>query len=470
MNEGKEQTEELIAKYFSDVCINKSLSQKVSLGERAIPAFVLDWLISRYSDGKVVDAEKVQIFLARYLPDKSQKESLLNELVKGQTLKILDHYSVRVDVRNGRRILRIPCLDIFEGRINEEIVDEHPLLLVGNVWGSGTLIRRQDPENVRDWNVWMVDFKPMQTSYIDLDYFTAQRKHFSLKQWRELLICSMGYAPETYTPEQQQLLLARLVPMVQPRVNIIELAPKGTGKSYIFSQLSRHSWLISGGVVTRAQLFYDMKVKIAGVITRYDAVILDEIQTINFTNPGEIVGALKGYLESGEFRVMQYQGTSEASFVLLANIPIKSDGNPRDTNYFSVLPEFLQESALIDRFHGLIPGWELPRIEKSNLHRGYSLKADYFSEVFHALRTRTEYMDYVMEHTKSDGDLRDVRSVQRIAAGFLRLLFPDLSLVTKEMFEDYCLKPAKRLRSLIRYQLYILDEEYSDQLATITVF
>jgi ATP-dependent Lon protease len=340
---------------------------------------------------------------------------------------------------------------------------------MGNVWGSGTLIRRQDTENPRDWNVWMVDFQPMQASYIDLDYFIDQRKFFSLEQWRELLVCSMGYNPEAYTPFQQQLLLGRLVPMVQPRVNLIELAPKGTGKSYIFSQLSRHSWLISGGVVTRPQLFYDMQVRVAGVITRYDTVILDEIRTINFTDPGEIVGALKGYLESGEFRVMQYHGTSDASFVLLANIPIRSDWTPRYTNYFFGLPKFLQESALIDRFHGLIPGWELPRIEKRHLHRGYSLKADYFSEVLHALRTRTEYMDYVMEHTQSDGDLRDVRSVQRIAAGFLRLLFLDLSLVTKEMFEKHCMEPAKQLRSLIRSQLHILDKEYSEQLATITV-
>ena len=468
MNESQEQTEQLISYYFSDVCILKSLSQKVSLGERAIPAFVLDWLISRYSDGKNVDAEKIQEFLVKHLPDKSQKEMLLNELVKGQTLKILDHYGVRVDIRNGRRILRIPCLDIFDGRINEEIVDEHQLLLTGNVWGGGTLIRRQDPENARDWNVWMIDFQPMQASYIDLDYFIDQRKHFSLKQWRELLVGSMGYDPEAYTPFQQQLLLARLVPMVQPRVNILELGSKGTGKSYIFSQLSRHSWLISGGVVTRAQLFYDMQVKVAGVITRYDAVILDEIRTIRFTDPGEIVGALKGYLESGEFRVMQYYGTSDASFTILGNIPIKQDGTPRYTNYFSGLPKFLQESALIDRFHGLIPGWEIPRTKKRHLHSGYSLKADYFSEVLHALRTRTDYMDYVKEHTQTDGDIRDVRSVERIAAGYLRLLFPDFSL-TKEMFEEYCLKPAKQLRSIVRYQLHILDKEYSDQLATITV-
>lgn len=467
MNESQEQTERL-TDYFPNACILKSLSQEVSLGERAIPAFVLDWLISRYSDGNTVDVEEIQKFLVRHLPDKSHKEIFLNELVEGQTLKILDDYSVSVDPRKGRRNLRIPCLDILDGRINKEIVNEHSLLLTGSAWGRGTLIRRQDPENARDWNVWMIDFQPMQASYIDLDYFIDQRKHFSLKQWRELLVSSMGYDPEAYTPFQQQLLLARLVPMVQPRVNIIELAPKETGKSYIFSQLSRYSWLMSG-VVTRAQLFYDMKLRTPGVITRHDVVIFDDIRTIKLTDQEDILGTLKEYLESGEVRVMKYLVTSDASFVILGNIPITADGAPRYKNYFDGFQKFLRDSALIDRFHGLIPGWELPKIEMRSLHRGYSLKADYFSEVLHALRIRTEYMDYVKKHTQSDGGIRDVRSVQRIAAGFLRLLFPDFSL-TKEMFEEHCIEPAKQLRLRIRGQLHILDRgEFKDQLPTITV-
>jgi len=468
MNETQEQTEQLITKYFSDkMCILKSLSQKVSLGERDIPAFVSDWLISRYSDGKTVDTERVRMFLDRYLPDKKQKGIFLNKLLEGQTLKILDHYRVEIKVEERKRKLIIPFLDYSDGRINEEIVDENPLLLTGDVWGSGTLVQRQDPENSKSWKIWMIDFQPMQAAYINLDYFIDQRKYFSLKQWRELLVCSMGYDPEAYTASQQQLLLVRLVPMVQPRVNLIELAPRGTGKSYTFSQLSRHCWLISGGVVTRAQLFYDMKTRIPGVITRYDVVILDEIQSIKIRpEPEETVGALRGYLESGEFRVMQYHGTSDASFVILGNIPIKSDFDrtPKNKNYFRGPPKFLREAGLIDRFHGFVPGWELPRIEKRQLHRGYSLKADYFSEILHELRKRMEYMNYIREHTQSDGDIRDIRSIERIAAGFLKLLFPDLSLVTKEMFAKYCLEPAKQLRSIIRYQLHILDPEYEGQL------
>lgn len=264
-------------------------------------------------------------------------------------------------------------------------------------------------------------------------------------------------------------LISRLLPLVQPRVNLIELAPKGTGKSFVFSQLSRHAWLISGGVVTRAQLFYDMQQKSAGVITRYDAIILDEVQTIHFSNPGEIVGALKGYLESGEFRVMQFKGDSEAGLVLLANIPIGSDLRPRDSNYFSVMPDFLQETAFLDRFHGLIPGWQIPRITKESLGEGMGLKADYFSEVLHALRGRPEYLDYVKTHLYSEGDLRDIRAVERLASGYLKLLFPDLSCATSKHFEEYCLLPARQLRLEIRHQLATLDPEYKPELARVEV-
>jgi ATP-dependent Lon protease len=318
----------------------------------------------------------------------------------------------------------------------------------------------------------MVDFKPMQTSKVDIDYFIQARRQFTLRQWREMLVRTMGYNPVVYTPEEHMHLLTRLCPMAQPRVNLIELAPKCTGKSYIFSQLSRHAWLISGGVVTRAQMFYNMSTRTAGVITRYDVIVLDEIQTIKFANEGEIVGALKGYLEQGEYRVMQYKGTADASFALLANIPLTSDSRPKDQELFKSLPGWLQgvsATALLDRFHGLLPGWELRKISQDCLCHGMALKADYFGEVLHALRQRDEYRHWAKRHTRSTGNLRDINSVERLSTAFLKLLFPDLSQATPEMFREHCLIPAKQLRQRIRSQMALVDEEYSPELAEIDV-
>jgi len=466
------ELDHLIREAFSDVSIDKRLSRQVGAGSRAIPDYVSDWLVSRYSSNGTVDEQKIGMFLERHLPDKKQKQRLLYELNEGKTLTILDAYAVRVDVESGRLLLEIPCLDISNAALVDGIVDDHPMLLLGNVWGAGTLQRRPREDSPERYEVCMVDFKPMQTSIVDRDYYVQTRRHFTLRQWRDLLIRTMGYNPEAYTPAQQMHMLTRLCAMVQPRVNLIELAPKGTGKSYVYSSLSRHAWLISGGVVTRAQLFYNMSTKSAGVITRFDAIVLDEIQTIKFSNEGEIVGALKGYLEQGEFRVMKHQGTADAGFVLLANIPIRADSRPRDQDLFETLPPWLKgqsATALLDRFHGLLPGWQLPRINKECLCDGMALRADYMGEVLHALRFEPEYDHWVKEHTRSSGDLRDIKAVERLAAGFLRLLFPDLSMVTPGLFEQHCLGFAKQLRQRIRTQMSLLDEEYSPNLADIEV-
>lgn len=460
----------LIASCFADVSIDKRLSRKVGGSERAIPDYVSDWLVSRYSTDGMVDEDKINKFLARHLPDKKQKNALLYELNNGSSLKILDAYGVRVDVEGGKLVLDIPCLDVSNAAMVDGIVDEHPLLLTGNVWGSGTLVRRPKEDNPDRGEICMVDFKPMQTSIVDLDYYINSRSQFTLRQWKEMLIRSMGYNPDIYSAAEQMLLVTRLCPLVQPRVNMIELAQKGTGKSYVFSRLSRHAWLISGGIVTRAQLFYNMGRRTAGVITRYDAVVLDEVQTIKFGDEDEIVGALKGYLESGEFRVMQYKGTSDAGFVLLANIPITSSSRPKDSDLFKMLPSWLQgqgATALLDRFHALLPGWDVRKVSKECLCDGVALKADYFGEILHALRSRGEYVTWVREHTRSSGNLRDITAVERLASAYLKLLFPDLNTADPSAFREHCLEPAKQLRRRIRSQMALVDEEYSEQLAEI---
>lgn len=458
-----------ISEAFPDVCVHKGLAESVGLSGRVIPAFVSDWLVSRYSDNKGgVNGEGIRNFISRYLPDKKQKESLMYEIRNGNPLKILDSFSVRVHPKTGDLLLRIPSLDVTGG-IREAIVDEYPSLLMGNVWGSAKLEWRPLNDKNDQFQVFMTSFNPMQAASIDLDYFLSQRKEFDLADWLILLIRTMGYNEQKYTTRQKLLILTRLIPLIEPRANMIELAPKGTGKSYIYSQLSRHAWLISGGVVTRAQLFYDMNRQQAGIISNFNAVILDEIQTIKLSNEGEILGALKGYLESGEFRVMGFHGSSDAGFVILGNIPI-IDGMPRDENCFSELPRWLNghgATALLDRFHALVPGWELPRIQSTSLCRGFALRADYFGEVLYTLRSSQEHMAFVKDHTASHGDLRDTRAVQLLACGYLKLLFPNLDSVRMETFNEFCLQPAMELRSNIRRQMVYVDPEFSPHIAEI---
>jgi len=449
---------------FKEVAIKKSLTKKVGLSDRALPSFIIDWLVARYveEDGSL-NAEKINKFIQKHLPDRTGKQVIYDKLMKGEQVKIIDAYKVEIDLKKGKYKLIIPCLDIDNGCIAQGILENNPKLLLGNVWGVGVL--QYTLEEGQKGKVWMVDFRPMEAIKIDIDYFIETRRKFSLQEWIDLLISTMGYNPNFYKEKQKIWLITRLVPFVHPRINIIELAPKGTGKSSVYARLSRYCWLISGGIVTRAQLFYNMAEKRTGIIAFYDTIVLDEIQTIKFQPPEEVIGALKGYLESGEFRVMGYQGRAEAGFVLLANIPLDVDGRPRSTNLFETLPQFLKETAFLDRFHGLLPGWELPKIQKGTLeYEGYALRTDYLGEIMHQLRNRNEHLEFVKQHVSfpPEAYIRDVRAIESTAAALVKLLFPHLEVIPK-LFEEFCLKPAFLLRKHIKQQLNLLDSEYSPE-------
>jgi ATP-dependent Lon protease len=459
--------------FFGEVCINKKVARQINLG-RAIPAYVSEWIISRnISDGDVDESSKQKIheFINKHLPPKDQKERLKARLLQGETLLILDEYRVEVNLRTNDLILKIPCLDETHAGIHKYIVETYPLLLGSGVWGVGRLeYEPPDEEQHSIGRVYMVDFRPMQAASIDLDLFCEQRNHFELDEWRDLLISSMGYNPEFYSPYEQMLILTRLIPIVQERVNLIELAPKGTGKSFVFINLSRHIRLVSGGKVTAAVLFYNNATNQPGLLSQFDVVVFDEGQTLSFDNPGEVVGVLKDYLESGRFsRGGKQQVSATASTVILANIPLDSDRKPRTDNLFSNLPPFLGETAFIDRIHGILPGWGLPRIEEETISKSIGFKADFFGEVLHELRHRTAgYTEYVNNHTELLGtnDIRDRNAIYRLATGYLKLLFPDLRL-TQQEFIDYCLRPAVKLRQLVRDQLAIIDPEYPKLLIDI---
>lgn len=451
---------------FGEVCVNKGLVQQAGFGTRSIPTFVSEWIVTRHAPDGVLNDEvrqRIRAFLNQYLPTRDQKEQLKAQLQQGGVLTILDQFSVTVDLRKNERLLTIPCLDERNAGIERHIVDEYPMLLGGGVWGVGKLQYYPPDYGRPHGRIWMIDFRPMQNARLDLDLYCEQRASFKLDEWRDLLVASMGYNPDAYQPEQQQLLLTRLIPMVQERINMIELAPKGTGKSYVFLNLSRYVRLVSGGKVTSAALFYNNQSRQPGLLSHYDVVVFDEAQSISFDNPGEIIGVLKDYLESGSFARGGIQKVeASASLMILANIPLDEQKRPRDENLFRELPEFLGETAFIDRIHGILPGWKLPRIEQSSVGTGIGFKADYFGDVLHHLRTRSGYEQIVqkyMSRVTGTSDRRDIVAISRLATGYCKLFFPHGQL-SDDDFIEYCLKPAIALRQRVRDQLALLDPEY----------
>jgi ATP-dependent Lon protease len=457
--------EEKAQRLFGEVCVNKGLVQQAGFGTRSIPAFVSEWIVTRQAPDGVLDAnaqQRIRTFLNKHLPTRDQKEQLKAQLQNGEPLTILDQFSVLVDLQKNESRLNIPCLDERRAGVERHITENFPLLLGAGVWGVGKL-QYYPPDNTRkEGQIWMVDFRPMQNARLDLDLYCEYRAQFMLDEWRDLLIASMGYNPEAYSVTQQMHMLTRLVPLVQERVNMIELAPKGTGKSFVFLNLSRYARLVSGGKVTAAALFYNNASRQAGLLSHYDLVIFDEAQSLSFDNPSEVIGVLKDYLESGSFaRGGTQKVESSAGLMLLANIPLDEYRRPRYPNLFAELPEFLSETAFIDRIHGILPGWELPRIEDTFVGRGIGFKADYFGDVLHHLRSRAGYEQIVQRYNTITGttDRRDITAISRLAAGFCKLLFPH-GQVTASDFAEYCLKPAVQLRQRVRDQLTLLDPEY----------
>lgn len=450
---------------FGEACIDKGLFLNSGMLQRSIPTFVGEWLVDHFCHNGPLTPEaqeKINHFIEEHLPRKEQKESIKHRLAQGENITVLDQFSAFVDLKDNRRKVRIPCID-ETGFVDGALLDRFPNLLGGGLWGAGRLIYHPpDPTDRRSQGeIWLAEFKPMQVARLDLDYYCAERASFSLQEWRELLVNSMGSNPETYTPKQQMLLLTRLVPIVQPRVNLIELAPKGTGKSFIYQNMSRYIRVISGGKVSAAVLFYNLASQTPGLLTQYDVVVFDEAQTISFDNPGEIIGVLKDYLESGRYTRGRQQATADAGLVLLGNISIDSAGQPAQPTLFYNLPDFLQETAFIDRLHGIVPGWRVPRVTTNTPARGLGFKADFFSEVLHALRDRGGYAEYISAHMRLTGteDMRDRKAIERIAAGYLRLLFPDLR-PTPEEFQRSCVDPAVHLRQTVRDQLSKMDPEF----------
>jgi ATP-dependent Lon protease len=452
---------------FGEACIDKGLFIKSGILQRSIPTFVGEWLVDRFCRNSSLTPEaqeQINRFIDEHLPRKDQKEAIKHRLAQGETITILDQFSAFVDLKDNRRRVRIPCID-ETGFVDGTLLDRYANLLGGGLWGAGRLVYHPpDPtDRSTQGEIWLSDFKPMQVARLDLDYYCQERSNFTLQEWRELLVNSMGSNPEVYTPEQQMLLLARLVPIVQPRVNLIELAPKGTGKSFVYQNMSRYVRVVSGGKVTAAVLFYNLASQTAGLLTQYDVVVFDEAQTISFDNPGEIIGVLKDYLESGRYTRGRQMATADAGLVLLGNIPLDAASEPAQPILFYNMPGFLQETAFVDRLHGIIPGWRMPRITVKTPARGLGFKADFFSEVLHALRYRGGYEDYVSAHMRITGseDMRDRKAIERLAAGYLRLLFPDMHPMRDE-FMHYCVEPAIRLRQTVRDQLSKMDPEFKN--------
>lgn len=450
-----------ILEVFDGLVIDKQRFTASKLEKRGLPQYVAEWVLDTVVPGvgPLTEAElaKVTAWSEKAVPPTRDANVIKHRLQVGQTLKALTHLQVEVPERQGqlRIVAKMNLLGISNAQIGQDILDANKDLLRQGMWGVVELTLLED-------GITVLSFRPMQAS-VDLGLFKEARRQFSLDEWRQLMLRSMGYNPAAFTPHQQSLLLCRLIPLVQKSAHLVELAPKATGKSYLYENISPRVRLISTAV-SPAVLFVNNQSNEWGLLARYAVVALDEVQTLRFERPEEIVGALKGFLANGKLtRGGRHETASDCSLVMLANIQLDEHQQPvGGDKLVEELPEFLQETAFLDRLQGLLPGWDLPKLSTHSYARTVGLKADFFGDALVALRDDIAHDQFVTGHVQLVGErpnTRNQKAVENLASGLLKILFPH-GEVTPEEFREFCVEPAVRLRQNIWSQLYRLDGEF----------
>jgi len=443
------------------IAVDKSKSRVGDLAR--VPRHISEYLLTKF-DGDTVKASR---FIRTYCPPQSEANIILYKIMNDAPLGssnavlLFDEVYVTPIPKIGLYQVRLSNIDLrTEIYTLSRMIRDNLSVLRHGAWGVVALQYDFEEALVGKKCVIMVDFKPMSTTNIDLDDFTSLRGHFTLDEWINLLIDTCGLNPHAYSPRQKLLYLCRLLPLIEENLYLLELGPRATGKTYIYRNMSRYTRIFSGGGISPAVLFYNAMTKELGELAIRDCVVFDEISKIEFPDPFEMVGNLKDYMESSQFeRGAMRQVRSGCSIVMQGNIDLDHD------RWELCLPQSFREPALIDRIHGLLLGWEVPKIMSAELHlsKGVGFAADYFSEVMHQLRAITASR-IIQERVEITGEpsIRDERAVVKLASAMYKLLRPDLGF-DKEALE-ISMDLAVELRSRIREKLHeMIPNEFPGQ-------
>jgi len=462
---------EKLRECFDEMVVFKDLRKSNFFAALSLPSFLRDWMLKKFEDENgEFDTEEIGEFIRKYYPRKEEWIGIKDRIITdGENVKILAKISVDIDIKTGEKSFALPDFGLMN---KETIIDanvwedcKEELKKAKEQWGIVELGYRYPDETLHQHGkIKLVSFTNFCPYEIDLEFYKDVRKEFTTEEWLNVLLGAIDYNAAGYSSRVEKLtMLTRLLPFIEKRLNLIELAPKGTGKSYLFGRVSKFCWLSSGGTMTRAKMFYDISKRAEGLVCNNDFVALDEVQTIDFGNVDEMRAAMKGYMEAGEFTVGTYKGVADSGIILLGNI--SQDSMDECKNMLFELPEVFHESALIDRFHGFIKGWDIPRMHDDLKISEWALNSEYFCTILHMLRDDGSYRHIVdsLIEVPEKADTRDTEAVKRICTAYLKLLFPNVRNahdVDLRDFQDYCLRPARRMRQIIRNQLGFLDPEY----------
>ncbi|OGR05707.1 MAG: TIGR02688 family protein [Deltaproteobacteria bacterium RIFOXYD12_FULL_50_9] len=397
-----------------------------------VPTYVVEFLLGRYCASTDQDeiGEGLEI-VQRQLKDRTVKageEELFKSRAREKgSVKIIDLITARLDAKTDSYLATIPSLRLHDARIDAELVSKHERMLTGGFYAELTLVYDSviaQEKNGRPFGV--ESLREIQLSKREvLDILTEARKKFSTDEWKAFLLRSIGIEAAGLSDRQKNAFLLRMVPFVERNFNLVELGPRGTGKSHLFQQVSPYAHLISGGKATVARMFVHMGTGQRGLVCQYNVVCFDEVSGISFDQK-DGVNIMKGYMESGEFSRGKESIRADGCIVLVGNFEVDVEHQQRIGHLFGPMPpEMRDDTAFMDRIHAFLPGWDIPKISKELLTDHFGLVSDFLSECWSQLRNQSR-VNHIQNKVFYGGALsgRDANAVNKTVSGLLKLLYP----------------------------------------------
>ena len=449
---------------FAGLVVRKDLVKTVK-GNAIVPSYVLEYLLGQYcatSDEASIESgiQTVKEILAKHYVHRNEAGLIRSTIREKGRHKVIDKVSVSLNDKKDVYETEFSNLGIKKVLIDSGTVKKHPKLLVGGVWVIADI--EYDHTEDKDASPWILStIKPIQMSHFDYEGYISARNKFDLDEWIDVLVQSIGFNPEFFGRRSKLTQLVRLIPFCERNYNLIELGPKGTGKSHIYSEFSPHGILISGGEVTVPKLFVNNSSGKLGLVGYWDTVAFDEFAGKQKRVDKALVDIMKNYMANKSFsRGVETLG-ADASMAFVGNTEHSLPYMLKHSDLFDALPEKFYDSAFLDRLHFYIPGWEVDIIRGEMFSSGYGFVVDYLAEVLRHLRNQ-DYSDQYQEYFKLSSQIstRDRDAIHKTFSGLMKVLFPQGGATEAEIEE--ILKFAMEGRKRVKDQLFRIDSTYAD--------
>jgi ATP-dependent Lon protease len=448
--------------HFPGLVVRKDLTKGLRQSA-VVPTYVLEYLLGQHcatDDNEVIKAglESVQKILAKHYVHRNQAQLVKSTIKEKGRHKVIDKLTVELNDRGGFYEAEFTNLGIKRVPVSADFVRRFPKLLVGGIWciTDVTYEVAEDPKA----SPWQIDsLKPIQVAGVEYGEFLSARAQFSTEEWMDVLMQSMGFKPEMFSRRAKLLALIRLVPYCERNYNLLELGPKGTGKSHIYSEFSPHGMLISGSEVTAPKLFVNNASNKTGLVEVWDCLCFDEFAGKEKKVDITLVDIMKNYMANRTFSRGVGQHTAEASMVFMGNTKKSVAYMLKNSHFFEPLPDKYIDSAFLDRIHAYNPGWEVAPIRQELFADGYGFVVDYIAEVLKHLRNEdftSAYQKYF--EITSEVSIRDQTGFEKTFSGLMKLLFPDGNATPKEIEELLVFSMEARRR--VREHLIRIDGTY----------